>query len=43
MRDTPIDAMRQDLELLLPTFEPSLATIRTAFAGLAALALIWFL
>ncbi len=43
MRATTFDALLQDLELLLSAFEPSLATIRTAFAGLAGLALIWFL
>ena len=31
------------LKLLLSTFEPSLSTIRLAFAGLAAMAAIWFL
>ncbi len=43
MRTTTFDALLQDLELLFATFEPSLATIRLAFAGLAAMALIWFL
>ena len=43
MRATTFDALLRDLELLFATFEPSLSTIRLAFAGLAALALIWFL
>ena len=43
MRATTFDALLQDLELLLSAFEPSLSTIGAAFAGLAALALIWFL
>ena len=43
MRATPFDALLRDLELLFSTFEPSLATIRLAFAGIAAMALIWFL
>ncbi len=43
MRTTTFDAFLRDLELLFATFEPSLSTIRMAFAGLATLALIWFL
>lgn len=43
MRATTLDAFLQDLELLLSTFEPSLATIRAALAGIGTLALIWFL
>ena len=43
MRTTTTDALLRDLELLFATFEPSLTTIRLAFAGLAAMALIWFL
>ena len=43
MRSNAFDALLQDLELLFQTFEPSLATVRLAFAGLAALAVIWFL
>ena len=43
MRATTFDALLQDLALLLSAFEPSLTTIRVAFAGLAALAVIWFL
>ena len=43
MRATAFDALLQDLELLFSAFEPSLTTIRAAFAGLAGLALIWFL
>ena len=42
MRTTTFDALLRDLELLFSVFEPSLATIRAAFAGLAALAAIWF-
>ena len=43
MRATTFDAFLRDLELLLSAFEPSLTTIRLAFAGLACLAVIWFL
>ncbi len=43
MRTTTFDAMLRDLELLFATFEPSLSTVRLAFAGLGAMALIWFL
>ncbi len=43
MRATAFDAFVQDLELLLSSFEPSLTTIRQAFAGLAGMAVIWFL
>ncbi len=43
MRATTLDALLHDLELLFATFEPSLSTVRAAFAGIAALALIWFL
>ncbi len=43
MRATTLNALMQDLELLFAAFEPSLVKIRTAFAGLAGLALIWFL
>ncbi len=43
MRATILDTFLRDMELLFSTFEPSLATIRAAFAGLAGLALIWFL
>lgn len=43
MRATTLDALLRDLELLISANEPSLSTIRAAFAGIAALALIWFL
>ncbi len=43
MRTTTFDALLRDLELLLAAYEPSLTTIRMAFAGLVALALVWFL
>ena len=43
MRTTTFDALLRDIELLLSAFEPSLMTIRTAFAGIGALALIWFI
>ncbi len=43
MRATTFDALLQDLELLCSAFEPSLTTIHAAFAGLAGLALVWFL
>ncbi len=43
MRTTTFDALLRDLELLFATFEPSLSTIRLAFAGIAAMAVIWFL
>ncbi|MEM7584091.1 MAG: hypothetical protein AAF560_11960 [Acidobacteriota bacterium] len=43
MRNTTLDALAQDLELLFSTFEPSLTTVRLAFAGIGAMALIWFL
>ncbi len=43
MRATTLNAFLQDLELLFSAFEPSLITIRAAFAALAGLALIWFL
>ena len=42
MRATTLDALLQDLELLLSAFEPSMTTIGAAFAGLAGLAVIWF-
>ncbi len=43
MRATPFSALMEDLELLLPTLEPSLTTVRLAFAGIAAMALFWFI
>ncbi len=43
MRRTTFQALTLDLELLLSSFEPSLATVRLAFAGIGAMALIWFL
>ena len=43
MRATTFDALLQDLDLLFAAFEPSLTKIRAAFAGLAGLALVWFL
>ncbi len=43
MRSNAFNALRRDLELLSLTFEPSLATVRLAFAGLTAMAAIWFL
>ncbi len=43
MRRTTYHALTQDLELLFSSFEPSLATVRFAFAGIGAMALIWFL
>ncbi len=43
MRATTFDALLQDLDLLFAAFEPSLTKIRAALAGLAGLALIWFL
>ena len=43
MRATTLDAFLRDLELLISAHEPSLSTIRAAFAGIAALAWIWFL
>ncbi len=43
MRSNTFGALLRDLELLFSAFEPSLATVRMAFAGLTAMAVIWFL
>ena len=43
MRTTTLSALMADLELLFSTFEPSLTTVRLAFAGIAAMAVFWFI
>ena len=42
MRTNTLAALLEDMELLFSNFEPSLTTVRLAFAGIAAMAVVWF-